>query len=248
MLSKSTIKLIRSLKDKKQRYNEKLFVAEGHKTVFELLDSKISLVSIFASDEWANKNKRHLLNVEKLEIISDKELEQISSLKSTREVIALATMPQHKLIVDEIKGKITIALDRIQDPGNLGTIIRIADWYGIENIICSQGSADCYNSKTIQSSMGSIARVKVHYAELQGVFNNVEIPIVATTLEGEDFRKSNIQKPFILLIGNEGAGIDAELFKYVNKQISIPKLGKAESLNAAVACGILVDFFSVTDY
>jgi TrmH family RNA methyltransferase len=240
MLVKPKIKYIQTLGQKKFRELERLFIAEGPKLVKELLEAdSVSVKEIYAVKGWIDDNKK-LLDKKDVTEITSIELEKISQLTTPNKVIAIVQYyDAGKSIV--AKDRITIVLDNIQDPGNLGTIIRIADWFGIEQIICSHDSADMYNPKVVQSTMGSIARVKVFYTDLkEWLADQKDVRIYATTLEGEDVTAMKKIKEGILIFGNESKGIGAEVLKLANVKLTIPKKGKAESLNAAVAAGIIL--------
>ncbi len=240
MLSKSKLKYIQSLGQKKFRQQEGLFIAEGPKLVNDLLEMKNSSIQeIFALKEWIEDNKKIADSYQVVEITAI-ELEKISQLSSPNQVVAVVK----KIAIDEniqVKGKFTLVLDNIQDPGNMGTIIRIADWYGIDQIVCNTQSADMYNPKVIQSTMGSIARVKVFYTDLSDWLSKQKgISIYAAMLNGDDVTSMQKIKEGIIVIGNESKGISDDVLKLVSKKITIPQKGKAESLNAAVATGIIL--------
>jgi len=233
MLSKKVVKDIQSLGLKKYREETGLFVAEGRKTVEELL--KIipqQIVAIYATAEWS-KGKVH----EHLETIEDIELEKLSSLKTPNEVVAVikqspATKPGDSFF--------TLYLDTIQDPGNFGTIIRIADWFGIKDIVCSRGCADLYNPKVVQSTMASIARVNVYYDVDETWLLQQSSIIYAASLRGKPLNNFDKAATGILIIGNESKGIRKEFLDRASELVTIPKRGGAESLNAAVATGIIL--------
>jgi RNA methyltransferase, TrmH family len=240
MLGKAKAKYIQSLGQKKHRDEEGLFIAEGPKIVADLLLSAPGFVKeVYAVKEWLKGNKDHPQKKVFIEI-SEEEIERISQLKSPNQVVAVV----HKFDVEKdiaVKGKISLVLDTIQDPGNLGTIIRIADWFGVLQVICSMDCADVYNPKVVQATMGSIARVKVFYTELERWLKQQnDIPIYAAMLEGRDITKMNGLKEGLIIIGNESKGINEEIAALANEKITIPKKGKAESLNAAVAVGIVL--------
>ncbi len=239
MLVKSKIKYIQSLGQKKFRDGAGVFIAEGPKIVKELLEAGPALVrEVYALPEWITENQ-HLLKDTHTEEITEAELEKISQLKTPNKVLALAGQFTHEQM--ELKGRLTLALCGIQDPGNLGTIIRIADWFGITQVVCSEDSADLYNPKVIQSTMGSIARVRVYYSNLTDLIRETAgLPVYATVLDGQDVSKMEKPGQGILLIGNESRGIPPELLQMANVRITIPKKGGAESLNAAVATGIIL--------
>ena len=243
MLSKTHTKYIQSLQHKKFRDEYGVFIAEGPKVVMDLLNSrKFVCKEIFAVNDWIEQNSKQLamLHGTAITAVEDFELQKISSLSTSNLVLAVF---EKRKPVHEFKTtlKITLALDTIQDPGNLGTIIRIADWFGIENIICSIGCADMYNAKVVQSTMGSLGRVNVIYSDLiNWLKDNDTIKIYAASLEGKDVKAVGKLKEGILIIGNEANGVSDEVMELVTEKITIPKIGKAESLNAAVATGIII--------
>lgn len=243
MFSKSTIKYIQSLQHKKFRDEEGLFVAEGPKLVKELLEGNVfSCRNIYALPEWIGQADDSLKNSfgSKMEPIKDFELEKISSLSKANLVLAVF---EKKKATDApvFTNKITLVLDDIQDPGNLGTIIRIADWFGIENIICSLQTADMYNPKVVQSTMASLQRVNLVYTNVEAwLQQQAGIKKYAAALNGEPLKNFSSLKEAILIIGNESKGISDAIMKLADKKITIPRIGEAESLNAAVATGIIL--------
>jgi RNA methyltransferase, TrmH family len=240
MLSKSKTKYIQTLGQKKFRDEEGLFIAEGPKIVKDLLDEKtVTVKSVYALKEWIEDNRKLVGGTELIEI-EEADLEKISQLKTPNKVVAIV---QQFDTAEEItaSNKVTLALDGIQDPGNMGTIIRIADWFGVEQIVCSNDSADIYNSKVVQSTMGSIARVKVFYTDLEYWLREQKgISIYATTLEGKAIGNVGTIKEGIIVFGNESKGISLAIMNIATDKITIPKKGKAESLNAGVAAGIIL--------
>jgi RNA methyltransferase, TrmH family len=240
MLSKPKTKYIQTLGQKKFRDEEGLFIAEGPKIVKDLLEEKdVKIKAIYALKEWVDDNKKLVGTAEVVEITAT-ELEKISQLKTPNKVVAVVQQfdTTTKIITSN---KITLALDGIQDPGNMGTIIRIADWFGVEQIVCSNDSADIYNSKVVQSTMGSIARVKIFYTDLeQWLREQKGISIYATTLEGKTIGSIGKIKEGIIVFGNESKGISLAIMNIATDKITIPKKGKAESLNAGVAAGIIL--------
>ncbi len=241
MLSKAKIKLVQSLRDKKHRQEQNLFVAEGAKIVPEVLASKIGVKSLFATQEWIDTNHQLVNNLEEYIVAGNEQLKQMSSLQTPPEVIAVCEIPKFDL--PEKFDSLTLVLDTIQDPGNLGTIIRIADWYGIKHIICSFGCADLFNPKVIQASMGSFTRVELIYIDELATFLNwhKSVPVFGALLNGQSIYEAQIPTPAFLLIGNEGSGISHSLIPLVTNPVTIPKRGNAESLNAAVATAIICD-------
>lgn len=243
MLVKSKVKYIQSLGQKKFRQQEGVFVAEGPKLVKELLtEHSDSVVEVFALKNWIDENKRVTINCN-LSEITEAELEKISQLTTPNQVVAVV---KHFNTIKPFaeKGKFILALDGIQDPGNMGTIIRIADWFGVQHIVCSEDSADRYNPKVVQSTMGSIGRVNVFYTSLsKWLEEQNDALIYAAVLGGEDITKMQQPAGGVIVIGNESKGISEEVLKFCNASITIPQRGKAESLNAAVATGIILSHF-----
>jgi TrmH family RNA methyltransferase len=240
MPGKQKAKYIQSLGQKKHRDSEGLFVAEGPKVVAELLQSVPHLVrEIYAVKEWLKGNAGNDLK-SRLAEVSEEELEKLSQFKTPNQVIAVVQQFEREKSID-VKGKISLVLDTIQDPGNLGTIIRIADWFGVPQIIASHDCADMYSPKVVQATMGSIARVKIFYTDLwTWLKEQKDIRIYATALEGKDITKMNALHEGLIIIGNESKGIQEEILALANEKITLPKKGKAESLNAAIATGIIL--------
>jgi len=244
MLSKNTIKHLNALKQKKFRDEFQQFVAEGDKLVKELLFSHCKIIEIFALNEWPGTHK--IPDSIAVTPVSPDELERISSLTTPNKVIALIEIPQQQSIDSSAFEKLVLVLDDIKDPGNMGTIIRIADWFGISNIICSGNTVDVYNPKVIQASMGSVARVNINYTELTTFFESLakEIPVYGTLLNGDNIYTQTLTKNGIIVIGNESNGISVEIQKFITNKLYIPSfaenpLDKAESLNAAIATAIV---------
>ncbi|HCL06833.1 MAG TPA: RNA methyltransferase [Chitinophagaceae bacterium] len=234
MLSKNELKYIQSLCQKKQRSAERLFLAEGVKLAGELLESGYPVKNIYAVEEW-EAPVTHI----PITRISAVELEKISALQTPNQVLLIAEQ-QEPGGEPELKNHFTLVLDGIQDPGNLGTIIRIADWFGIDQIIASKDTVELYNPKVIQSTMGSFLRVKIWYRDLETILAKKEVPVYGALLNGESMYTTASPKEGILVIGNESKGIRETILPLINHAITIPRTGKAESLNAAVATGILL--------
>jgi len=238
MLSKSQINLLKSLQHKKFRREHGLFLVEGHKSIAEFINSAYRIEAIYHTSTFSPK----VLNLsQKINLceISVTELEKISSLKTPQEVIVLLKIPQWPVLTHEqLKGKFSLVLDGIQDPGNLGTIIRIADWFGIENMICSEDTVDVYNAKAVQACMGSLSRVKVHYTSLVELLAQIKLPVFGALLDGEDIYDTNFGSEGLVVMGNEGNGMRSEIQKLVNKTVTIPRIGGAESLNVAIATAL----------
>lgn len=243
MATKSTISYLRSLQQKKVRNEEQVFVVEGPKLVSEVLKSQFNVVQIYATQAWIRDAGVKV----PVEIISEGEMERVSGLQTPNKVLAVVKMPDLNGPVPELTPGIHLLLDQIQDPGNLGTIIRIADWFGINSIVCSPDTADIYNPKVIQSTMGSIFNVMVYYSSLVDVLvRNSEKdkwPVYATLLEGESVYESDLNSSCFVILGNESRGVNPVLTPFITKGIHIPrpknKSSKAESLNVAIAAGII---------
>lgn len=241
MLSKAKIKLVQSLKDKKQRQIHGLFVVEGNKIIAEMLHSKIRLKTLFATTQWIRANQEHIASETEVIEVNTEELQSLAFSKTPQDVLGLAFPESTSITLPLSPDQLILALDTIQDPGNMGTIIRLADWYGIRQIICSPGCADLYNPKVIQASMGSFLRVNVHIADLkEWLESNPDLPVYGALMQGESIYTADIRYG-ILLIGNEGKGIQSALLPFISKPVTIPRVGKAESLNAAIATAILLD-------
>ena len=237
MLTKAQAKYIQNLGHKKLRDDENVFVAEGPKLVLELLQSHtVQLHSLYADEAFIRSHPEIKYHVE----VSAPELERISFLTTPNQVLAIFQKPVFNQ-QNNLKGKISIMLDKVQDPGNVGSIVRIADWFAIETIICSKDSADVFNPKVVQSTMGSIARVNVLYENLDDFISKNDLPgIYATTLDGKSVYEMEKITEGIIVTGNESNGISDKILQIAREQITIPRVGKAESLNAAVATGIIV--------
>jgi TrmH family RNA methyltransferase len=236
-LSKNQLKLILSLQQKKYRNKYGLFIAEGTKVVNEFLNSTFKLAHLFYAEG---------VNYQDLELaiqISESELKRISSLKTPNNVLAIFEIPTKSEVVEE---GLILGLDDINDPGNLGTIIRLCDWFGVKHLVCSENTVDCYNSKVVQASMGSLTRVNLVYTNLVEFLKNTHLPKYATLLEGENIYKSNLPNQAIIIMGNEANGISKPVLKVLNNAVSIPRFGaiqKTESLNVATATAILLSEF-----
>jgi TrmH family RNA methyltransferase len=239
MISKSQISFIKSLHQKKIRKEHGLFIVEGYKSIQEFINSKFEIDSIFHLSDIASKLAKLSQNI-KLHEISFEELSKISTLNAPQQALAIIKIPEAEEInAETLKDSFAIALDGIQDPGNLGTIIRTAYWFGITHIICTTDTVEAFNPKVVQASMGSIARVKVTYTSLPELLSKVNSPIYGALLEGKSIYKSNFAKEGILLLGNEGKGISSELMPLIKFPVTIPRFGNAESLNVAISTSII---------
>lgn len=240
MLSKSQIKLITSLKQKKYRQQHGLFVVEGIKTIKEFLASSLTLHSLYTTESFNIDAKNEI-------IISSADLKRISFLTTPNTALAVFKMPEPKPL--DKKGLI-VALDSVRDPGNLGTIIRLCDWFGIKDLVCSKETVDCYNPKVIQATMGSITRVNINYLNLETFITESNIPVFGAFMEGGNVYKANLPKQGILVMGNEANGISEAVENLVTDKISIPRFGDlqaTESLNVATATAILLSEFKRRD-
>lgn len=264
MLTKGKIQTLKSYSDKKERNKKNIFLVEGEKSVAELLMSDMTINELFITQEFSVKyavelkecGKRHA-SIEKWlkpQLVEAGEINKISTMESLKsECTAIAVVNQLEkpdLTVDDIAQLLetekVLMLDDIRDPGNMGTIIRLADWYGIKTILASVGTVDIYNPKTISASMGSFSRVKVVYRDVNEILNiinknKIKVNIVASTLNGQNANEFKWPKAGALIIGNESNGINEIALNKIETKITLPSIGKAESLNASVACGILLD-------
>jgi len=238
MVSKNQIKLITSLQQKKYRKQEQLFFAEGVKVVQELLNSNFELQDLFTTKEdfpSVSKNKVHA--------VSDLELKKISALTTPNTCLAVFKIPKAKNFVES---GLILALDDVRDPGNLGTIIRLCDWFGIETLFCSEESVDIYNPKVVQATMGSISRVNVVYGSLEVFLTKTKLPIFGTFMDGSKIYQEALPKEGVIVMGNEANGISPSVEKLVSERIAIPRFGNiqlTESLNVATATAIILSEF-----
>lgn len=234
MISKNQIKFVRQLEQKKNRRKEGLFVAEGPKVVGDLLRAGFKAHSIFATNEWVHQGQA-------FQEVNEEELRRVSFLQHPQQVLALFEMPTRQLTEVPI---LSIALDDVQDPGNLGTIIRIADWFGITTIYCSENTADAWSPKVVQATMGSIARVNIIYTNLQTLIKDAKVPVYGTLLDGENIYTQDLTKEGIIVMGNEGNGISTEIRQLINRKLLIPQFHEGpESLNVAIATAITCSEF-----
>ncbi len=245
MISKQNIELVRSLSQKKRREETGLFVAEGEKIIFDLLKTRLKLSTLYFTVEGTTLLK-NFSDPERAIRISSKEMERISAFKTPSCVLALFEIPPYQEVDKASFAGLSLVLDGLQDPGNLGTIIRLADWFGIEHIFCSENCVDHYNPKCIQSTMGAIARVTVHYLDLHQLLGEAvrqSVPVYGTFMDGENLYQANLSSHAMIVMGSEGKGISPELAPYLTKKISIPAFpaGKKEleSLNVAVSAAIV---------
>jgi TrmH family RNA methyltransferase len=241
MLSKFQVKFVKSLHQKKARNSTHQFIVEGEKNVAELLQSDLAVNFIFANPDWLHNNSAKIEKPVEIIEVNEKELLQISTQVTPNKVLAVAEMPKYNL--SHFDTGTVIGLENVQDPGNLGTIIRIADWYGIRNIICSEETVDVYNPKVINSTMGSFCRVQVHYTDLRDYIRLSQKLVYGMVLEGFSIYATLFDANSMILFGNESQGLSDGLLSSISHPITIPRIGKAESLNVAVATAIACDNF-----
>lgn len=241
--------MVRSLGEKRVRSEMGLFIAEGEKFIGELIDSPLKVRKVYVT-ESSDVGEQFEGSCE-VEWISDKEMERISQLKSANSSLALVEMPRYTLKADELNGRLTLALDGVQNPGNLGTIIRLADWFGIRDIICSPTCADCFNPKVVQATMGAILRVRIHYTDLVPLLSKIDLPIYGALLEGDNIYNRELQSEGVLVMGSEGQGLSPEVEALINERLYIPTFATdnlgSESLNVAIATAIICSEFRRRD-
>ena len=239
MITKNKIKYIKGLSLKKNRIKEQCFVVEGEKCLAELLNSSFEIVELFALKDWIDENK---VIFDKIQAVSFKGLERISNLKSPNKVLAVVKLKKQEILQQE--SVVTLVLDDINDPGNLGTIIRMCDWFGVKQIICSENTVDIYNPKVVQSTMGSLFRIHIIYANLSTYLAKVTTPIYGAYMDGKNVKDIKINQKVHLVMGNEANGISEKVEKYISKKVVIKNIGgNTESLNVAVATSILLHEF-----
>ena len=235
MLSKNQIKLIQKLHQKKYRNELNLFIVEGKKSINEFLQADYTPQLLIATEAFTTSVPQHLITP-----VSKDELRKVSTLQNPDEGLAVFQQPKHKGILQE---GVIVALDNVQDPGNLGTIIRLCDWFGVETLLCNTQTVDCYNPKVVQASMGSLTRVAVHYLDLAAFLTTTALPVYTMDLEGENLYTATFPKDCILILGNEANGISSEVRALSNEVITIPRFSKhqrTESLNVAMAGAIIL--------
>lgn len=243
MLSQKWIKLIKSLQIKKYRKLEQSFVVEGGKSVTELLQSSYKITIVLVTERFWQENSHALRSKNfAVEIVTEEELTKLGTFQTNNTALAVAEMPVNERLIPS-ESELVLGLDGIQDPGNLGTIIRIADWYGITKIVCSEDTVDMYNPKTVSATMGSFTRVRLYYCDLIEYFKIVDGQLITygAFLEGDSIYTTSLTVPAIVVMGNEAHGIRPELEPWIQQKISIPRFGGAESLNAAIATAIVCD-------
>ncbi|PTX03624.1 TrmH family RNA methyltransferase [Capnocytophaga leadbetteri] len=235
MLSKNQVKLIQKLHQKKYRNELKIFIVEGKKSINEFLQAGYTPQLLIATEAFTASVPQHLITP-----VSKDELRKVSTLQNPDEGLAVFEQPKHKGILQE---GVIVALDNVQDPGNLGTIIRLCDWFGVETLLCNTQTVDCYNPKVVQASMGSLTRVAVHYLDLAAFLTTTALPVYTMDLEGENLYTATFPKDCILILGNEANGISSEVRALSNEVITIPRFSqhqRTESLNVAMAGAIIL--------
>ncbi len=237
MLSKSQISLVKSLHQKKYRKEEQLFIVEGLKSIIEFLNSSYALHTIYATSDILPK-LANLSHKQKVFAVSENDLIKISTLKQPQGVVAIFEIPKNVSFNHQDIDEMTIVLDGIQDPGNLGTIIRTADWFGFKRIICSENTVEAYNPKVVQATMGSLSRVEIHYQSLRDLLISSSLPKFGTLLNGNNLFKTTWPKAGFLILGSEGNGISDEILQIITHPVTIPGSGNTESLNVAISAAI----------
>jgi TrmH family RNA methyltransferase len=238
MLSKNQIKLISGLHQKKHRFANQLFFAEGVKVIQELVKSNFELEHLYTTKDDFNE-----IATNKRSIISENELNKISALATPNTCLAVFKIPSESKIIES---GLVLALDSIRDPGNMGTILRLCDWFGIQQLVCSKETVDIYNPKVVQATMGSIARVNVNYIDLNDFISNTSLPVFGTFMDGENIYKMNLPQEGIIVMGNEANGISESIENLITKRLTIPRFGDlqiTESLNVATATAIILSEF-----
>lgn len=238
MLSKAQISLITSLQHKKFRTKHGLFIVEGIKSVMEFVHSSYKVQKIFATDQASTKLVKIPQSIKPI-TLSESDFSKISGLKSPQGALALVEIPDSRTLdLNDLRGRHSLVLDDVQDPGNLGTIIRTAEWFGIQHIICSNETVDAYNPKVVQATMGSLSRVYLYYTNIEDLIRKSEITTFGALLKGESIYETDFGKEGLIIMGNEGNGIRPDLVSSLKKAVTIPRIGLAESLNVAVATTI----------
>jgi len=247
MLSKNSIKYINSLRVKKIRNDNNLFIAEGERLIGEIIESQLKVKTIYYNSDWSSNIKS--FDFECVEISND-EMKKISGLTTPSKLLAVVNIPNYSISDCKIDNSLALALDDIQDPGNFGTIIRLADWFGIDSILCSNNTVDAYSPKVVQTCMGAISRVKTIYCDLEKTLQDskkINLPVYGTFMEGANIYNENLPKNGIIVMGNEGNGVSKGIEKFITKKIHIPSFASnrttVESLNVAMATAIVLSEF-----
>jgi len=247
MLSKNAIKFINSLRVKKYRFENGSFIAEGERLIEDIIDSSVHIKTLYHTPDWGKREANRFENI----LVSEDEMKKISGMNSPSKVLAIVSIPEYEISKINLSDSLTIALDGIQDPGNLGTIIRLADWFGIDTILCSNDTTDAFSPKVIQSCMGAISRVKVISCNLPDILNNFReefnLPVYGAFMEGNNIYSEELTSKGIIVMGNEGNGISPEVERRISRKIHIPTFAHdrttVESLNVAMATAIVCSEF-----
>ena len=241
MFTKGQANTIKSLHDKKYRQNTGLFLVEGEKSVLETITSDFEIKNLLVTKPFYSKYFK-LINDKRIDfdIVEQGEIENVSAMESNNSALAIVKQKENAILVPE-KDELILALDNIRDPGNFGTIIRIADWYGVKKVIASVGTVDLYNPKVISATKGSFTRVNVCYVNLENFLTETKMPVLGAFLQGDNIHKLKFPKSGILVVGNESNGISQELESVITQKITIPAYGQTESLNVAIATAVILD-------
>lgn len=239
MLSKSQISFIKSLHQKKYRKENGIFIIEGIKSIEEFIQSNYRIHSIYYLAQYHSLLTALPANIKLFEV-NNAELDKISTLQTPQGILALVHLPKPPVLhAAALKDVFTLVLDGVQDPGNMGTIIRTADWFGFNQIICSNNCVEVYNPKTVQATMGSLSRINIFYEDLPSVLKELKLPVFGAVLDGKSMYKTDWGKEGLVILGNEGQGISPEVMKLITNPVTIPRTGSAESLNVAISAAIL---------
>ena len=243
-MTKAEIQLVRSLDDKRFREEAGLFVVEGEKLVGEVLGSGLSVRKMYTVDP---SSPFGLCRDDRIERVSGKEMERMSNLKTPTNCLALVEIPRREFDSASLRGRLTLALDGVQNPGNMGTIIRLADWFGVRDVLCSTDSADCWSPKVVQATMGAVTRVAVHYGDIGDMIERVGGQVYGTFLEGDNIYETPLSTEGVIVLGSEGRGISSEVERLVTRKLFIPPFPAdshtSESLNVAIAAAIVCSEF-----
>ena len=238
MLSKPLIRTITSLQHKKFRKENGLFIVEGAKSLTEFIRSDYFVQHIFYTPQAASKLGKIPQNI-KSDEVSEQDFNRISALKTPQGVLGLVRIPDYPMLsAHQLQGNFHLVLDNIQDPGNLGTIIRTAEWFGLRHIICSSDSVDAYNPKVVQASMGSLSRMRIYYTDIAQLVSQAPVPVFGAVLDGVSLYNADFQNEGLVILGNEGNGISPAVLSHIQHRITIPRVGQAESLNVAVSAAL----------
>lgn len=239
MVSKSQISFIKSLHQKKYRKENGIFIIEGIKSIEEFIQSNYQVHSIYYLAQYQSSLTALPANIKLFEV-NNVELDKISTLQTPQGILALVHLPKPAVLnAASLKNAFTLVLDGVQDPGNMGTIIRTADWFGFKQIICSNNCVEVYNPKTVQATMGSLSRIDIYYEDLPTVLKDLDLPVFGAVLNGKSMYKTDWGNEGLVILGNEGQGITPEVMKFITNPVTIPRTGSAESLNVAISAAIL---------